>query len=345
MGEMLAEGFAKREDVGKVIILDKEKQSEYSKQIPKLVYIEANMSDENWQEQIAKYEPAVVIHTAWQIRAMYKEAPKQWLWNVEGSNKVFDFALTLPSVKQLVYFSTASAYSARSSNSIKHFFTEAEGFRHDDYIYAYEKKITEENLEITYKQLQKEGKTLPQVTVFRPAAITGPRGRYMRIRFGLQSALQGNLGGGFVNKLVTLLTSFVPVTKGWVRQFVHEDDVNDAVEEVVFKDKDWAYEVFNLVPVSEAVYPDDMASAVGKKKLPIYPWMTRLAFWFFWHATRGIVPTCPHSWRFYSYPLLISGKKLNGFYQCRYTSKDAFKYTNGRYENWVPESDRRSKKV
>ena len=345
VGEMLAESFAARDDVGKVVVLDKEAQSDYSKKIPKLIYIKANMSDKNWLEEVARYEPEVVVHTAWQIRAMYGEAPKQWLWNVEGSNNVFDFTLNLPSVKKFIYFSTASSYSARESNTFDHLFTEDEGFRHDDYIYAYEKKITEENLEVIYNQLKKEGKQLPQVTVFRPAAITGPRGRYMRIRFGLQSVLQGNLKGGLINRIITLLTSFVPVTKGWVRQFIHEDDVNDAVTKVIFENQDWEYEVFNLVPVSEAVYPDDMAEAVNKKKVTIYPWMVRLAFWFFWHATRGRVPTCPHSWRFYSYPLLMSGEKLQHFYKCKYTSKNAFHYTNGRYENLVPEHNRRHNNV
>lgn len=343
VGEMLCEQFGKREDVRQIIALDKEPQSEYSKQLPKVVYIEQNMADGGWQEEVARYEPDVVIHTAWQIRAMYGKKDMQWQWNVGGSDAVFDFAFTQPSVDKLIYFSTASSYSARKDNRFSHLFTEAEGFRDDDYIYAHEKKVTEEHLAKKFEQAQKEGRRAPQVTVVRPAAITGPRGRFMRIRFGLQSALQGNLKGGFANRIITLLTSFVPATKGWVRQFIHEDDVNDIVTKFTFEDMDWDYNVFNIVPVSEPVYAPDMAKAVGKKVFSIQPWMARLAFWFFWHTTRGKIPTCPGSWRFYSYPVLMSGEKLAQVYECRYTSKDAFRYTDGRYEDWVPAEHRRSK--
>lgn len=343
VGEMLCDQLSKREDVRQIIALDKEPQSDWCKEFSKVTYIQHNMADDGWQEEVAKYEPDVVIHTAWQIRAMYGNAKEQWRWNVDGSNKVFDFAIEQPSVTKLIYFSTASSYSARKDNRFEHLFTEEEGFRDDDYIYAHEKKVTEENLKARYDQAKKEGKLVPQVTVVRPAAITGPRGRFMRIRFGLQSALQGNLKGGIVNRIITTLTSFVPATKGWVRQFIHEDDVNDIVTKFTFEDMDWEYNVFNITPTGDAVYSKDMAQAVGKKVLPIQPWMARFAFWFFWHTTRGRIPTCPGSWRFYSYPVVMSGEKLATVYQCQYSSKDAFQYTDGRYESWVPDNMKRSK--
>ncbi len=166
----------------------------------------------------------------------------------------------------------------------------------------------------------------------------------MRIRFGLQSALQGNLKGNPIYKVVTLLTAFVPATKGWVRQFIHEDDVNDIVAKFVDENPTSPYEVYNITPLGEPVFAEDMARAVGKKILPIYPWMARIAFFFFWHLTHGKVPTCPGSWRYYSYPVLMSGEKLSKIYTCAYSSKDAFQYTNGRYESYVPEAIRNTNK-
>lgn len=343
VGEMLCDQFNKREDVAQIIALDKEPQSDYTKALEKVTYIEHNMADDGWQAEVAKYNPDTVIHTAWQIRVMYGNLKEEWRWNVEGSNKIFDFAFDTDSVRKLIYFSTASSYSAREDNRFEHLFTEEEGFREDEYLYAKEKKVTEDNLFEKFQARKAAGERLPQVTVVRPAAITGPRGRYMRIRFGLQSALQGNLKGGFVNKLVTLLTSYVPATKGWVRQFIHEDDVNDIVTTFTFDTYAWDYSVFNITPDSEPVYAPDMAAAVGKKIIPIQPWMARIAFFFFWHGTRGKIPTAPHSWRFYSYPIVMSGKKLATIYTCKYSSKDAFQYTDGRYEDYVPAEQRRSK--
>lgn len=338
IGEMLCDLFNAREDVRTIVTLDKEPQSDYSKKLSKVVYVQANMVDEGWQETVAKYEPDTVIHTAWQIRAMYGKAQEQWRWNVDGSDKVFDFAFMQPSVKKLVYFSTASSYSARKDNTFVHRFTEEEGFRDDDYIYAKEKKVTEEHLRAKYEQARKEGMVTPQIFIVRPAAITGPRGRYMRIRFGLQSALQGTLKGGFVNAIVTTLTSFVPATDTWVRQFIHEDDVADIVTKFTFESLDGSYEVFNITPPGEPVYAEDMAEAVGKKVLPIQPWMARMAFFFFWHATRGKIPTCPGSWRFYSYPVVMDGSRLTSRYGYvyQYASKDAFRFTDGRYAGSVP---------
>lgn len=344
VGEMLCDQLSQRDDVRTIIALDKEPQSDFSKSLSKVVYVRHNMADGGWEDEVAKYEPDVVIHTAWQIRAMYGRANEQWRWNVSGSDRVFEFVFAQPSVQKLIYFSTASSYAARRENTFHHYFTESEGFRDDEYIYAKEKKVVEERLRLRYEQAEKEGKTVLQVVVVRPAAITGPRGRYMRIRFGLQSALQGNLKGGFVNSMVTTLTSFVPATKGWVRQFIHEDDVNDIVTKFTFEQAPSSYEVYNITPLGEPVFAHDMAEAVGKKILPISPWMARFAFFFFWHATRGKIPTCPGSWRFYSYPVLMSGEKLSHVYPCAYSSKDAFAYTDGRYASYVPEGKRLSKK-
>lgn len=345
VGEMLCEQLGKRDDVETIVTLDKEPQSEYSKALPKVTYIQANMADSDWQEKVAAYAPTIIIHTAWQIRAMYGEPEKEWRWNVEGSNNIFNFAFANTSVDKLIYFSTASSYGARPDNTIEHRFTEVEGFRPDNYIYAKEKRVTEENLKALFDKRKEGGESTPQVFIVRPAAITGPRGRFMRIRFGLQSALSGNLKGGFINKVITTLTAFVPATKGWVRQFIHEDDVTDIVTKFAFEDFATDYQVFNITPESDPVLATDMAQAVGKRILPIQPWMARLAFFFFWHATRGKVPTCPGSWRFYSYPVVMSGAKLATVYECKYTSKDAFRYTDGRYSDWVPEGSKNPKPI
>jgi hypothetical protein len=136
----------------------------------------------------------------------------------------------------------------------------------------------------------------------------------------------------------------MPATPGWVRQFVHEDDVTDIVAKFAFEPFSQPYQVFNMVPESASVFAPDMAAAVNKRILPITPLMARIAFCFFWHITRGKIPTSAGVWRFYSYPIVMSGAKLLAVYECRYSSKDAFMYTDGRYESCVPR-DKQKRKV
>ncbi|MFA5132383.1 MAG: NAD-dependent epimerase/dehydratase family protein [Candidatus Paceibacterota bacterium] len=336
VGAMLVDQFARRSDVSGIITLDKEPETDITKNHPqqgKITYLEMNTSDDAWAEKVKAFAPDVVIHTAWQIRHMYNDEKTEWKWNIDGSDAIFDFAFSTPSVKKLIHFSTVSSYGAFPDNSIEHFYKESEAFRKSGYLYAEEKRICEEHLEERYKQAKESGWN-GQVFVVRPAAITGPRGRYDRIRFGLQSALSGNLKRGFVNNIVMLLTSYVPVTKGWLRQYIHEDDVTDIVALFTFNDLEGSYEVFNISPPGACVFGKDMAEAVGKKTLPIQPWMARMAFFFFWHATRGKIPTSPGSWRGYSYPIAVDGSKLTKQYgyQYKHQSKEAFAKNEGRYK-------------
>jgi len=343
VGEMVCQQLVNRSDVDLVIGIDKSPQTDFLKQLQKFIFIEHNLADDGWQEQVLPHEPFAVVHTAWQIRTMYKQAHVQWRWNITGSDNLFRFAFETPSVKKLIHFSTAASYSARADNTLNHYFSENEELRDDDYLYAHEKKVAEEHLETFTQDAEDIGKTGPQIFVVRPAAITGPRGRYLRVRFGLQSALQGNLEKGILNRVITTLTAVMPVTKKWVRQFIHEDDVVDIVQSFLFDSYSQQYMVFNMVPDSEPVLPEAMGKAVGKRVLTLPVWLIRFVFAIFWHATFGRVPTGPHVWRFYSYPILMNGKKLAMVYQCRYSSLDAITYTDGRYESELSLSVRKSK--
>ncbi|OHA93931.1 MAG: hypothetical protein A3D37_02045 [Candidatus Zambryskibacteria bacterium RIFCSPHIGHO2_02_FULL_38_22] len=334
IGAMLALQFSKRSDVKEIICLDKDPEPKIFLTNPKITWIPANISDGSWQEKVRVKNPDIIIHSAWQIRELYGNRKKQREWNVEGSQAVFDFVFMTPSVKKLVYFSTVASYGAFSNNTTSHFFTEAEPFRKTDYLYAEEKRIVEENLKKTYENAKTKSKAGIQIFIIRPASITGPCGR-SRIHFGLQSALSGSLGGqkSFLYDFISLLVSFVPVTPKWLRQYVHEDDIADIVELFSFNNLKGEYEVFNAVPPGPAVLGPDMARAVGKKKLSVYPWMVRFAFFWTWHLTLGRIPTSKGSWKGYSYPVAVDGSKITKQYgfKYKYESKEAFVKTAGRY--------------
>ncbi|KND49945.1 MAG: UDP-glucose 4-epimerase [Parcubacteria bacterium C7867-008] len=341
VGAMLVEKFAAREDVHTIIGIDKEPKPEAFNEIEKLTYFEINTADE-WEDLIEGIEPDIVIHTAWQIREIYGNHALTWRWNIDGSDKVFDYVFSHPNVKRLVHFSTVASYGAYPENTIEQRFTEKDPFRLMDYLYAEEKRITESHLEEKYEgRLNKD----ISVAIVRPAAITGPRGRYMRIRFGLQATLSGQMKDSFAYRVVSAMVSVVPITPKWVRQFIHEDDVAGIVSRLAFGEPVQGYEVFNICPPGKVVRGNDMAMAVGKRALPVSPWMVRLPFFVFWHLTRGKIPTGRGAWKSYSYPIAVDGSKVSRElgYVYKHEGFDAFYYTDGEYEYAVPPLQRRNK--
>ncbi|MDB5265294.1 MAG: UDP-glucose 4-epimerase [Parcubacteria group bacterium] len=341
VGAMLVEKFAARDDVQQIIGIDKEPKPENFNEIEKLTYFEMNTAD-TWEELVKDLSPDIIIHTAWQIRELYGDRATTWKWNIDGSDKIFDYAFEHSDVKRLIDFSTVSSYGAFPKNEIDHLYTEDEPFRVSEYLYAEEKRIAEAHLEEKY-----EGRANKDISVaiVRPAAITGPRGRFMRIRFGLQSTLSGQMKGSLAYRLVSAMVSFVPITPKWVRQFIHEDDVVGIIERLAFGEPVKGYEVFNICPPGPVVRGADMARAVGKRILTVQPWMVRLPFFVFWHLTRGKIPTGPGAWRGYSYPIAVDGTKVTRElgYEYKYQGFDAFYYTDGIYEYAVPALSRRNK--
>ncbi|MEK7100672.1 MAG: NAD-dependent epimerase/dehydratase family protein [Patescibacteria group bacterium] len=344
VGSMLVKQFAERDDVAKIIGIDKESMPEMLQDISKLVYLETNTSDSGWQDVAEAAEPDIVINAAWQIREIYGNHALSWKWNIDGSDQVFDFSFEHGSVKKLIHFSTVASYGAYPSNTLEQRFTEEDPFREMDYLYAEEKRISEAHLYQKYQLAATERDDI-SVAIVRPAAITGPRGRYMRIRFGLQSALSGQLKSTFAYRVISLLVSRIPATPKWLRQFIHEDDVVGIIERLSFGEAAGSYEVFNICPPGDPVLAKDMARAVGKKIMPIAPWVMRVGNFFAWHLTRGKIPTGKGAWKSYSYPIAVDGSKVTRKlgYMYQYNSFDAFYYTDGVYEYSVPNESRRSK--
>jgi nucleoside-diphosphate-sugar epimerase len=331
LGGMLCEQFSQRDDVECIIGLDKNDMPEALRGMHKLHWIKANTT-EAWEPMAAEHQPDIVIHAAWQIREMYGQQDLQWKWNIEGSDRVFDFAFTTPSVTRLVHLSTVASYAAEAGNSIAHRFKEQDGFRASDFLYAEQKRVAEMSLERKFAQVR--GSNSPvTVAVLRPAALTGPRGRARTSGLRLQTALAGQPKGNAIQRLVSLLVSVLPVTEKWSRQFLHEDDIVDIAALMVFGDLKAPYAVFNACPPGDVMRGEDMARVFGKRTLRIHPQLIRLAFFVLWHGSRGRIPASRGSWKAYSYPINVDGAKLTEMYGYRYRmgTLDAFKKDAGRY--------------
>lgn len=330
VGTMLARECAKRDDVGLVVALDKDPMPELLRDVPRIRWITANLADPGWESRVSTLSPTIVIHAAWQIREMYGKQKTQWQWNVEGSTRVFRLACETPSVRRLVHFSTASIYGAFPSNTLEYRYKETDSLREKTYLYGIEKREVEERLDRIFSECEKQDL---ETYVVRPAAISGPRGRAMTHRFGLQSVLTGKVRGSWIYGLIRRVVSRIPATTGWCRQFVHEDDVVDITLQLAFTGvPNSRYEKFNLAPPG-LVLPVDMAQATGKRLLYMHPQLIRLGFFVFWHLSRGKVPTSRGGWKFYSYPIVMDGSKVERLlgYRYRTDSKGAFTTSEGRY--------------
>lgn len=334
VGAMLVDQWSKRDDVETIIALDMVEPESFVAEAPRTVWVEANTSDGTWQEKVASYNPNIVIHAAWQIRNLYHDPQKQWKWNVEGSEALFDFVADLESVERLIHFSSASVFGAEPDNEIAHEFGAEDPTRPAEYLYAHEKRVVEESL----KSRTRAWRTDLETAIVRPAAISGPRGRYGRIRFGLQSALTGKLKGDFTYRIITWLTAFIPATKKWCRQFIHEDDIVAIITALAFEAEVGRCDIYNLTPPGEVVVPKDMAAATGKRVLMLPPVCIRIAFFFARHLSFGKVPTAAGAWRYYSYPIVMDGTKVTNKlgYTYQYSSKEAFTTTKGHYTHVVP---------
>jgi nucleoside-diphosphate-sugar epimerase len=335
VGSMLVAKFIKRPDITKIIGIDKDPESDLTKNLPgeirdKFVFIQKNLANNTWQQELDNLNVNIVVHCAWQIRRIYGNKGLSYDWNINGSKNLFDLVWK-NKIPKLIHFSTVASYGAQKDNSLNNFFKEEDKLRESSYHYAEEKRLVEKILEEKVADAKAKHEWVPQISIIRPASITGPRRKSNSKHFNLQSALSGKLSGSFSN-LIKLLTSRVPVTRTWLRQYVHEDDVVGIVDKLAF-DKTIAhtYEVFNACPPGDVVLGNDMAQMVGKKVLYVHPQLVRLAFYVIWHATFGRVPTSPGSWLTYCYPIPVDGSKItrNYAYNYKFNTREAFTTPKG----------------
>ncbi len=321
VGAMLCHQFSRSPDLEKIIAIDMNPMPALLKDNKKIIWITANLADNIWKIPAKINKPEVVIHCAWQIKELYNEQALQDRLNMESSRAVFDFVFKNDFVKKLIYFSTISSYGAFVENDLGHLFTEDDALSEEESMYGNQKRIIENDLRKLYETSDKT----KRVVIFRPSSITGPRGRSMESK-----------KVGLLNILKNVLP-FIPVgSDKWVRQYVHEDDVTDAVAMFTFGDpsgqKHSGYETYILSP-NDLIFAKDMGMLFNKTVIKIPPILIRFAFFIAWHLSQGKIPTSRGGWRFFCFPIPVDGSKISrecGF-EYSYSSREALEKEDGRY--------------
>jgi UDP-glucose 4-epimerase len=197
IGSMLVSALAENKSIGKIIGVDKKRDNNAHQRCENVRLIQADISDGRWIEMVDDEIIDVVVHCAYQIRQLYgRKGEVQRRWNVDGSRKVFEFALGRPSVRRLIQLSTVSAYGARATNSRDDNLSENIPLEEEMYLYGAQKKEIETLLQQLYRQYAPS----THVVVLRLASVSGPHGRFGLNRYGLVSTVAGRLGAAISSR-------------------------------------------------------------------------------------------------------------------------------------------------
>ena len=317
IGMMLIERLANCDSIEAIHGIDIRARPARCVNYDKVRWVQADVVEDKWVLQVDGEAIDVVIHCAYQIRELYGSKKKQQEhWNIEGARKVFDFALRCPSVRRVVQLSTVSAYGALPGNSVDRPFTEQSPLCEDSYLYGVQKKRVENLLWHLFQRLRPPA----HIVVLRLASVSGPRGRFGLNRYGLLSTIAGRF------------PFLVCGRPDWGRQYLHEDDLIDAVSTLVHAPPTTGYQVFNVSP------PDFLdATSIGrlfnKRVVALPPLLLRALFALLWHGTRGAMTTPAGAWKFLSYPIRVDGSLLQRThgYAYRYSSLEALMAREGRH--------------
>ena len=317
VGSILIEALALSADVDEIVGVDLKPKPDRLAASPKVAWIQADVSTDDWQTAARNYRVDAVVHLAFQIRQLYgRREETQRRWNLGGAEKVFAFVFGEPSVRRLIHFSTVTAYGAHENNSLAERFSETAPLNERDYLYGSHKREVEQLLQDAYAAADRR----THVTVLRCASISGPYGRFALGRFGIVSTLTGML-------------PFLPCGRAdFGRQYLHEDDIAEVVTLLLTAPSRDGYEVFNASP-ADYLASADLASLLQKRTITIPPALLRGLFALCWRISRGRIPTPRGAWKFLTYPIAVDGSALTQTYNYRYhfTSADALMARAGRH--------------
>lgn len=248
-----------------------------------------------------KEEPTHVIHFACSFNKI-RNRQKEYQVDIVGSRNILEISDKTPSVRQLIFSSSAAAYGGNSGNSP--WISEYHPLRPGKYRYGVNKGLIEE---IYLKTPVRENLNL---TLVRICTVIGP-------------AI--NKKGSVVSILLKMpwLPEFCRDNK---LQFLHSDDFVSLINHMIPDDQ--IKGVFNIAPDSFSPLTELLPDKKFKR-IPVF--LVSACLSVLWHLK--LVDLQPAGIDISIYPILLSPEKIakRFNYKFKFTSTEAFKDTISNY--------------
>lgn len=251
---------------------------------------------DNVDNIVKQIQPTHVIHCAWLMKPQH-DLDYEFKVDVTGSKNIIDAAFSCSTLKQFLFFSSASVYGGKRSNPI--------GIKEDklpvpgEWVYAQNKVIVERYLGSCKKP------TGVKVVIVRMCTACGPS--YFR-KDGLVDLLAGSKIGLLIDGRDIMM------------QFIHEDDLAAVVGKIV---KNSSIEgLFNFAP-DEFAWCHTLKCGF-KLFIPIPKLIFRIILSILWYLKIG--EYSPMSTQLLAESIVVTSKKLQQRlnYKFSYSTKAAF---------------------
>lgn len=249
-------------------------------------------------------QPTNVLHFACSFNKI-RDRNLEYDIDITGSGNILEACINTPSVKQLIFSSSAAAYGGKKDNPL--WMKETEPLDPKNYRYGMNKKIIEEQ----YEKMN-----------------VRPDLKIVSLRFCLVLGPEFDKTKSVVSILIKL--PFLPrFTKNTKLQFLHSDDLVSLMD-LILNDREISG-IYNLVPDSYTIVKEIVPD---KKFIQVPLFIVKGLLWVLWH--RRILNIQPASVVNSFYPTIVDPSKIISRYgyKFKYSSKEAFEDTLAR--NRIP---------
>ena len=242
-------------------------------------------------------QPTNVLHLACSFNKV-RNRQREYDIDINGSDNVLDICNSTPSVKQLIFSSSAAAYGGKKENPL--WMKESEPLVPKNYRYGMNKKLVEDRY--TNVPVRED----LRIIVLRLCLVLGPT--FDKPRSAVSILIK-----------LPFLPKFTRETK---LQFIHSEDLT-TLTGLILEDRD-INGIYNLAPDSYVIVKD---IAPDKKYIGVPKFMTKVLLWICWHLRlMNIQPTSAVN---SFYPTILDSSKIISRYnyKFKYSSKEAFEDT------------------